>query len=268
MEYWKEELFKTFLVEFPKYYEDSSADYFQSQNLPSKLNIKEQELLNSKINLPELIGCEKDLVLNQLLKDKSKDKFTFYLIQTLELGCEVNAYDRTKKTVFIEIAERYFEQETWISPYLISKLFERGYKIKEEDNQFVLELYKKIRKQNDLDRWATLRFATKLDDKNKFEIAQTHTRELFSILSFKMGKPVHFNFPNLIGVANNAISHYRESGDLILKSIDKFGLTEKINQLDKRKGTFKRKRLEYLENKPIQNKEFEEIAIELFPELK
>tara|TARA_R110002012_G_scaffold245126_4_gene420121 strand:- start:6101 stop:6907 length:807 start_codon:yes stop_codon:yes gene_type:complete len=268
MEYWKEELFKTFLIEFPKYYEDSSADYFQCANLPSKLNLEEQKVLNNRIDLPKLIGCEKKLVLNELLKDRTKDKFTFYLIQTLEIDCEVNSFDKSKKTVFIEIAQRYFEQETWISPYLISKLFQRGYEIKEEDNQFVLDLYKKIKKQYDMDKWATLRFATKLNDKNKFEIAQTHTRELFTILSFKMGKPVHFNFPNLIGVANNAISHYRESGDIILKSIDVFGQTEKVHKLDQRKGTFKRKRLEYLENKPIQNREFEVIAIELFPELK
>ncbi len=268
MEYWKEEYFKTFLVEFPKYYRDPSANYFQSQNLPSKLNKKEQELLNEKVNLPKLVGCKKKLVLNELLKNSAKDKFTFYLIQTIEIDCEVNSYDKTKKTVFIEIAQRYFYQETWISPYLISKIFERGYEIKEEDNQFVFDLHKQIKKQSDLDKWATLRFATKLNDKDKFEIAQNHTQELFTMLSFKMGKPIHFNFPNLLGVAINAIIHYRESGDLILKAIEKFGRFEKILKLDQRKGTFKRKRLEYLENKPIQNKEFEDIAIELFPEMK
>lgn len=268
MEYWKEELFKTFLIEFPKYYNDSSADYFQGSNLPSKLNIEEQKILNDKIDLSKLVGCERKLVLNELLKDSSKDKFTFYLIQTLEIDCEVNSFDKTKRTIFIEVAQRYFEQNTWIAPYLISKLFQRGYVIKEEDNQFIHDLYKKIKKQYDFDKWAILRFATILNDKNKFEIAQAHTRELFTILSFKMDKPVHFNFQNLIGVAINAISHYRESGDLILKSIDKFGQTEKIHKLDQAKGTFKRKRLEYIENKPIQNKEFEQIAIELFPELK
>jgi len=268
MEYWKEELYKSFLTEFPKYYNDPSTDYFQGQNLPTKLNQKELELLNEKIKLPELVGCEKRLVLNELLKDSSKDKFTYYLIETLEIDCEVNAYDKTKKTVFIELAQRYFNQETWVSPNLISKLFERGYKIKEEDNQFIKDLYKKIRKQDDLDKWSTLRFAAKLNDREKFEIALNHTKELFAILSLKMGKPIHFNFPNLLGVVNNAIIYYRESGDLILKAMDKFGQLDKILKLDKRKGTFKRKRAEYLENRPIQNKEFEEIVIELFPELK
>jgi hypothetical protein len=268
MEYWKEEMFNLFLVEFPKYYQDPSPDYFQGNNLPGKLRKEELNLLNEKIDLPNLIGCERRMVLHELLKDSSKDKFTFYVINTLEINCEVNSYDSLKNTVFIEIAKRYFNQENWIAPYLISSLFKRGYKIKGEDNQFVQDLYKQIKKQYDFDKWATLRYAVKLNDQEKFEIAQNHTRELFSILSFKMGKPVHFNFPNLIGVANNAISHYRESGDIILKSIDRFGRTEKINKLDERKGTFKRKRLEYLENKPIQNKEFEEIATELFPEIK
>lgn len=268
MEYWKQELFEIFLREFPKYYEDSSPDYFQGSNLPGKLNRKEVELLNEKIGLPSLVGCEDKDVIHELLKDPLKDKFTFYVINTLEIDCIVNSYGRSKNTVFIEIAKRYFKQDNWMSPYLISSLFKRGYQIKPEDNEFVLNLYGQFQKQYDFDKWATLRFATKLNNQKKFEIAQFHTRELFSILSFKVGKPVHFNFPNLIGVANNAISHYRESGDLILRAIDKFGRTEKINQLDSKKGTFRRKRLEYLENRPIQNKEFEEIAIELFPELK
>ncbi|MEI9946328.1 MAG: hypothetical protein WDN26_19170 [Chitinophagaceae bacterium] len=40
---------------------------------------------------------------------------------------------------------------------------------------------------------------------------------LFSILSFKMKKPVGINYPNLLGIANNAIQHYRENGDILIK---------------------------------------------------
>lgn len=268
MNNWKEELYKAFLIEFPKYYNDSSADYFPSGNFPSKLNIEEQKVLNEKIDLPKLVGCEKKLVLHELLKDKSKDKFTFYLLNNLELECEVNSYDKTKNTVFIEIAKRFFEEEGYVGHYLISTLFKRGYEIKEEDNQFINDLYKKKNTENDLEKWTILRFATKLNDLKKFEIAMRNTKELFTMLSFKMGRPISINFPNLLGVAINAILYYRESGDIILKSIDRFNQTSKIYKLDQSKGTFKRKRLEYLENKPIQNKEFELVAIELYPELK
>jgi len=268
MMYWKEELYKAFLKEFPDYYKDSSADYFPSGNLPSKLTSEELKKLNEEIDIPKLVGCEKHLVLHELLKDRSKDKFTFYLLNRLELDCEVNSYDKEKNTVFIEIAKRYFHSENYFGQYHISTLFKRGYEIKEEDRKFVLDLYQEKKNERDFEKWTILRYATKLNDLNKFELAMEKTRELNTILSFKMNRPIGFNFPNLLGVAVNAIIYYRESGDIILKSIDKFNQTNKINTLDKRKNTFKRKRQEYLENKPIQHKEFENLATELFPELK
>lgn len=268
MMYWKEELYKTFLKEFPEYYADSSADYFPSGNLPGKLTAGELEKLHEEINIPELVGCEKYLVLHELLNDPSKDKFTFYLLNRLELECEVNSYDKEKNTIFKKIAKRYFDSEESFGQYHISTLFKRGYEIKEEDRQFILDLYHEKKNERDFEKWTILRYATKLNDLNKFEKAMGKTRELNTMLSFKMNRPIGFNFPNLLGVAVNAIIYYRESGDIILKSIEKFKQTNNINTLDKRKNTFKRKRQEYLENKPIQDQEFESVAIALFPELK
>ncbi|MBE7698670.1 DUF7829 domain-containing protein [Tenacibaculum finnmarkense] len=264
---WKEKLYSLFLEEFPEYYEDSKADYFQSGNLPGKLNTNELKKLHEEINIPKLVGCEKHLILHKLLNNRTKDKFTFYLLARLELECDVNSYDKEKNTVFMKIAKRYFEEEKYFGTYYFSILFKRGYKIKEEDIQFVLDLYHQKKSEYDFGKWTTLRYATKLNDLNKFEKAMGKTRELDTILSFKMNRPIGVNFPNLLGVAINSITNYRENGDVILKSIDKFKQTNKINVLDKKKNTFKRKRQEYLENKPTQDKEFEKIAIELFPEL-
>lgn len=103
---------------------------------------------------------------------------------------------------------------------------------------------------------------------SKFEKARSKTRELNTMLSFKMNRPIGFKLHNLLDIAVNAIINYRESGDIILKSIEKFGQAEKIYKLDQRKGTFERKRQEYMQNKPIQDKKFEEVVIEIFPELK
>ena len=268
MNYWKEELYKNFLNEFPNYYEDSQADYFPSGNLPGKLTADELQKLHNEIDIPKLVGCEKHLVLHELLKDKSKDKFTFYLLSRLELACEVNTYDKNKNTVFIEIAKRYLDSKNHFWQSHITTLFRRGYIIKEEDSQFVLNLYRERKKEIDLDKWAILRYATKLNDLGKFEIVMGKTRELDTMLSFKVGRPIGFRYPNLLGVAVNAITNYRESGDVILRSIERFEQAEKISILDKKNDTFKRKRQEYFENRPSQDKEFEKIAAELFPELK
>lgn len=268
MMYWKEELYEIFLKEFPEYYKDSSSNYFPSGYLPSKLGVDELKKLNEEINLPELVGCEKHLVLHELLNDKSKDNFTFYLLNRLELECEVNSYDKDRNTIFIKVAKRYFDSERYLGNNNILSLFRRGYEIKEEDRKFVVDLYYDKKNESDFEKWTILRFATKLNDLTKFEKALSKGRELDTILSFKMNRPIGYNFPNLLGVAINAITYYRESGDIILKSMDKFNQSNKINTLDRRKKTFERRRQEYLENKPIQDKEFEDIAIELFPELK
>lgn len=84
-----------------------------------------------------------------------------------------------------------------------------------------------------------MRFAVKLNSKEKFALAYQKHRELFVILSLKMNKPISFNFPNLLGVINNAIQFYRESGEIILKAMEHYERTRQIMELDSRKGTFK-----------------------------
>lgn len=267
MNYWIEESYNTFLKEFPEYYEDSTTDYFPSGNLPSKLTAKALKKLNNEIDLPKLVGCEKHLVLHELLKDKSKDNFSFYLLSRLELDCEVNSYDKQQNTIFMKLAKRTIDPENYFGEYRIVTLFKRGYVIKEEDVRFVKNLYGEFKNGIDFEKWTILRYATILNDLNKFKIALSKMRELNTILSFKMNRPIGFNLPNLLRVAVNAIINYQESGDIILKSIEKFGQTENIHKLDQRKGTFERKRQEYIQNKPIQDKKFEKVVIEIFPDL-
>ncbi|CAM1364232.1 DUF7829 domain-containing protein [Tenacibaculum xiamenense] len=268
MDFWKEERVVSYLVEIEKFYKDCSTDFFPGINLLNQLNKQDKRELNKRLHLDKIIGCEKRLVLNVCIENQEKDNFSFYLIRTLDLDIEVNNYGSSKSTVFIELAKKYFKAKGWFHLQLFNLLFERGYVIKKEDINFVLELHKEIKKQSDFDKWAILRFATKLNNWEKFDIAMRKERELFTILSLKMGKPIYFNFPNLLGISNNAIQHYRESGDVILKAMDYYNRTSQIEKLDSKKGTFKRKKQEYFENKPIQDKDFEEVVFDIFPELK
>lgn len=262
----KEEIDKC-INEIREYYQDSSSEYLSNGNLINRLNQEERKHVNLNLKLEELVGCKKNIIINTLIKDKSKDKFTFYLLNSDNIKYEINAYDKINSTAFIELAKRLFYDKVWGS-YLIMQLFLKGYKIKEEDNQFVHNLYKEVKEIKDFDIWTMLRYAVILDDVCNFHKALIKTREINTILSFKKKKPIGFNFPNLLGVAINAIQNYRENGDLILKAIEIFEVKDIINQLDRKKNTFKKKRSEYLKNRHLQDKEFEKIAIQLFPELK
>ena len=267
MNIWKKEQIDNYIVEFKKYYIDCSVNYFTGMSVPSKLNQDELRYLKDNLNISEVVGSNKSTLINDLLKDHSKDNFSLYLINTRQLECEVNSYDKSQSTIFIELARRYFEDNKIFFIENIRSLFSRGYKIKPEDNRFVLDLHKKVKQVSDLDKWTYLRLAVILNDEKLFEKALSKNREIFTILSFKQGKPYHFNFPNLLGVLNNAIQHYRESGDIILHAMTFYNRYVEIRKLDT-KGTFIKKWDEYLKNKPIQDAEFEEIVKIIFPEFK
>lgn len=268
MDYWKKQNIDNFIIELEKYYLDCSAGYFSGQGILDKLNKEETKYLNENLNLSKIVGVDQKLILNETLKHKEKANFSNLILRSKNIDLEVNYTDNSGKTVFVLLVEQYFFEKGSFLMYNINHLFERNYSIKNEDVFFVNELYKKIQSQSQFENWSLLRFAVKLNDNKKIALAYQKQRELFVILSFKLNKPIHFNYPNLLGIINNAIQHYRESGEIILKAMKHYDRLEHIKQLDLRKGTFRKKLSEFELNKPIQDKEFEEIVMTLFPELK
>jgi hypothetical protein len=115
-------------------------------------------------------------------------------------------------------------------------------------------------------KWSRLRFIIKLKKTTDIKKAFKKEKVLFTILSIKMGRPVLFNYPNLLGILNNAMEYYRESGDLIIKSLDIYNQFNKLIEMDS-KEVFVRKLEEYEMNKPFQDEELEYIVKVLFPDL-
>lgn len=268
MDYWKKQNIDNCIIELEKYYNDCSANYFNGQGVLDKLNKEETIYLNENLNLSKIVGVDSNVILNETLKHKEKDNFSTLILRTKIIDVEVNYADDSGKTIFMLLVEKYFSEKDGYLQYNISQLFDRNYVIKNEDVVFVNELYKKIQSQSQFENWSLLRFAVKLKDNQKIALAFQKQRELFVILSLKLNRPIHFNFPNLLGILNNAIQHYRESGEIILKAINHYDRSNQIKELDLRKGIFKNKLSEFEVNKPIQDKEFEELVIDLFPELK
>jgi hypothetical protein len=269
MDYWKKQNIDNFIFELEKYYSDCSAEYFTGQGLVEKLSKEEIEYLNEKLNLSKIVGVESKSVLNEILKYRSKDKFTCFILRATNIKLEVNSINETGETSFMLLSKNYFSENNGFLIYIMRRLFERDYIIKNQDETFVTRLYQKKESEIELENWVLLRFAVKLRVKEKILLAFEKAHILFVILSLKLNKPIHFNFPNLLGVLNNAFSSnsYKENGNLLLKAIDVYDRTNLIQELDLRKGIFKKKSNDYKQNTPIQNKEFEEIIIALFPEL-
>lgn len=181
--------------------------------------------------------------------------------------------DDNEKTDFILLAEKYFDEENEYPEASIGNLqilFERGYKLKEEDNIFILKNYNEFAKKSNenFGKWTLLRCIEKLNDTEKIVLVLKRVKVLFVILSLKFGKPIHFKFPNLLGTLNNAFDYYPQEGDLMLKAIKIYDREKEIAKLDERKGIFKRKIANYQKNKPIQNDNFVKNMEIIFPELK
>ena len=139
-----------------------------------------------------------------------------------------------------------------------------------QQNSIIKGSIERVTYHNTENGFCVLRIAVKLNNKEKITLAFDKLHILFVIISLKLNKPIHFSFPNLLGVLNNAFNsnNYKESGELILKAIEVYSRKISIQELDLRKGIFKKKLSDYEQNKPIQNKEMEEIIKIIFPELK
>lgn len=257
----------SYIVKLTNYYSDCSLEFFQGLNTPAKLNQSEKEVLLAKLNLEKIVGSPKDLILHKVLEDKEKENFAYYLLRTPDLKLEVNQLNYRGETIFIHLAYKWWLSKENFPFYLFQNLLDHGYEFKVEDRNFVTQLYNQIKKQADFEKWALLRFMVILKEKEKIKLALDKVKELYTLLSIKMGKPISFNFPNLLGVVNNAFQYYRENGDIFLYALKTYNRMETVKHLDERKGSFHRKYQQYIQNKPIQDKEFEQIAKMIFPEL-
>jgi len=168
-------------------------------------------------------------------------------------------------TEFTEEAKFYYLHGTG-KPHGLLKILKRGYEISEEDTKAVNNLHTLIKGEDYFLKWCRLRFMVKLKHEALIKLAIKKEKVLFTILSIKIGKPIRFNFHNLLGVLNNALEYYKESGDLIIHALHTYDQFDHVINLDS-KEVFVGKVEAYEGNKPEQNRQLEEIIGILFPEL-
>lgn len=265
---WRKINIDEYIENLKGFYSDSSKGSFRSTSIVDSLNQEEIIYLNQNLHLDQLVGVEKKYILNKLLQDKTKYNFVKYILITSSIELEVNNVDETNKSLFELLIESMISANEPYNHYQFVLLYNRGYINTKLDEDFLINFYKtKITSQQIFELWCMARVCYKLNNQDKIEKAFHKDRVILSLLSFKQGRPVGFNFPNLLGVANNAIKHYREQGDLILYAMRYYKVYEDIKQRDK-KGSFRQKESDFKEFKPIQDVEFNEIAYEIFPELK
>ncbi len=264
---WRKNTLDEYIFNLKDYYNNCESQSFRLSDKVQELTLEEKTYVNSNINFQEITGFDKDEFLNSVLRLSEKYNFAKHLLLSDNIDIEVNNILDNKSTFIYLVTLLISKTEGLYSiSYLILQLYKRGYSSKECDEKFLKEIYKDLPTKDAFTFWCTVRFAYILNDAKKIEKAFRNEKVLFTILSFKLKKPVGINYPNLLGIANNAIQHYRDNGDILIKAMNHFGVYKEIIERDK-KRVFQEKKSDFEKYKPIQDKEFLEIILMIFPEL-
>jgi len=257
----------SFKAELEKYFQDCSMEGFELMQYPASLAEADRKSFNENLELSGITGLQRETILNGLLRDNGKINFVAYLLATGIIDLEVSNLDIDGQTVFMRLSAIYIKRETYQLGRAIGNLFYRGYCICEADLKFLQGLYSSRLTSEEFLNWSRLRFAALINDGDNFLYALKKQKVLFALLSIKMGRPVYFNLPNLLGVVGNAIHHYPDCGDIIFRAMEAYSRKKAVEALDMKKRNFAKKKSDYILNKPEQDTRFEEIAKIVYPEL-
>lgn len=244
----------------------------QDRSVHDNMNEKNVAYLQEILDIAKIVECDDKLIFHTLLQSDDKPVFTQYLLSKKQLDIPVNELDNDKNTVFMLLANRVVESDKNYPICTIKSLINRGYKITDDDVQFIKDLYqldsiKHSPKKQIL--WSHLRLLTILNDVEKYDFI-THYQKLnafFAIVSFKLNNVFGSKHDNLLAMSNNAISNYKRHIDIILHALNFYDRRKDIETADK-KGTFAKKKQERLDAPVEQDKVFEEIIFAVLPELK
>lgn len=190
-----------------------------------------------------------------------------YLAESQTFMPDINVISG-KETLFTMLVNYYFnvkDKNDFMNSLI--RIYEHGYQSKPADLEFLKFSYDRLKNDYQCLIWSVGRFAYKLNAAELIKKAVEYHMPLLTIACFKMRRPFGINYHNLLGVANNALQHYRSHIELLIHAMNVYDVNYDIEKRD-HKGTFKQRLEDYYENQPPQDPDIAEIAYILFPELR
>lgn len=240
-----------------------SISYFPIYGLIQNLDDYEISVLNEKLNLKESKKNGKPPI-NSWINTATQEDWAFldFILNANLIDFDVNALDPNGVSALQELILNKNLKDT---KGLAILLFERGFTLRPEDDEFLFEHYQRINKKDDLDLF---RIANRLIKRQLTNTLFSRSSLIFIFESIKTNEIKGFNYKptEWIAFANNAIEHYKEYWNIIEYAFKRFGLWEKLILLDK-KGTFQKKLKNLNDNMPPQNPDCNELIQALYPEI-
>ena len=188
--------------------------------------------------------------------------FLEFILKTKEIKLDINKNDNLGRSPLQAI----FQNNTIHSKYLILALFQAGYRLTKNDNLALLEFLKQQLISDE--EFYIIKTCDNLTNRELVPIIYHFSKLIFIIESAHQEKLITFNFTGnkRISFANNAIQYYNEYWEYIELAFKKFGLWDKLIQLDT-KFTFRKKVEQFYMAMPKQKYDFDEVFKDLYPEL-
>lgn len=223
----------------------------------------ETKILNEVLNLKGKVVESKPPLIKWIDEAKQEDvPFLEFILGTNKIELDINKPDDSDRTALQAILLDSNIHKT----LPIKSLFKAGYKLTDNDREFLKELQET---QKDFVADAYIyRLCINLTDRSLVDDVFSFSKLLFIIESARQGELIYYNFTGnkWISFANNAIQYYSEYWEYLELSFKRFELWDKLIQLDKN-GTFQKKVEKFYSQMPRQKYDFDKVFYDLYPEI-
>lgn len=190
-----------------------------------------------------------------------QQSFIRFLLSDKIIKIDVNLTNDDGTTSFQEI----YKSKFLYKGELVRLLFERGYRLIDEDRDF-FNLIEEKREEDKIEELFLLECMDRLIDKELVEQVWRRSRLLCILESAKRQEMVTFKYKNWISLGILAITSYKQYWEYIEAAFKNYGIWEVLIGTDK-KGTFQRKLTEFYQTMPEQDYSADELISELYEEL-
>lgn len=223
----------------------------------------EIKILNEVLNLKGKVVENKPPLIKWIDEAKQEDVvFLEFILGTNKIELDINKPDDSERTALQAI----LLNSTIHNTLPIKSLFKAGYKLTDNDREFLKEL-QETQKDFIADTYI-YKLCNNLTDRSLVDDVFIFSKLLFIIESARQGELIYYNFTGnkWISFANNAIQYYSEYWEYLELSFKRFELWDKLIQLDKN-GTFQKKVEKFYSQMPRQKYDFDSVFNDLYPEI-
>lgn len=223
----------------------------------------EIKILNEVLNLKGKVVENKPPLIKWINEAKQEDVvFLEFILGTDKIELDIDKTDELERTALQAI----ILNNNIHNSLPIKSLFKAGYRLTEKDLFFLEQL-----QNTEKDLLAEIniyKLCNKLTERSLVDDVFNFSKLLFIIESARQDELIYYNFTGnkWISFANNAIQYYSEYWEYLELSFKRYGLWDKLIQLDKN-GTFQKKVEDFYSKMPKQKYDFDEVFNDLYPEI-